>query len=118
MVIGVVYAVPLVWMAAVSFKPADQAAGGGAAVLPRIEGQHGVPGVWQPEYWARLFGQAVRNYRDVWNSPIADFPLYLKNSAVVGLLSVLGMVASSAIAAYGFSRLRWPGRDAIFRSWT
>ena len=112
--VGLVYAVPLVWMGAVSLKPADQAAGGGLGVLPRFDGESGPLRVFDAAYWRALAGQAARNYADVWHSPIADFPLYLKNSAVVGLLSVVGMVASSAIAAYGFSRLRWRGRDALF----
>ena len=36
----------------------------------------------------------------MWTSPLADFPRYLKNSLVVCLLSVTGMVLSSAIVGY------------------
>lgn len=56
----------------------------------------------------------IDNYTQVWNSPIADFPTYLRNSTLVAILSVAGMTASSAISAYGFARLRWRGRDAVF----
>ena len=51
---------------------------------------------------------------DAWSSPVADFPLYLHNSAVIALFATVGMVISSAIVAYGFSRLRWKHRDSLF----
>ncbi len=59
-------------------------------------------------------GQAARNYRDVWNDGSVTFPLYLRNTLVVALLSVVGMVLSSAIVAYGFARIRWRGRGWMF----
>jgi multiple sugar transport system permease protein len=42
------------------------------------------------------------------------FPLYLRNTLIITLPSVLGNLISSALVAYGFSRVRWPGRDAVF----
>lgn len=42
------------------------------------------------------------------------FALYTRNTLVVALLSTPGMVLSSAVSAYGFARIRWPGRDAVF----
>jgi multiple sugar transport system permease protein len=36
------------------------------------------------------------------------------NTLVIAGLTVAGTVASSAIVAYGFARLRWPGRNLIF----
>ncbi len=94
--VGILYAIPLVWMLVVSMRPV--AANGGA---PAAHGPSVVEGI-------------ARNYSEVWNSPIADFPTYLRNSTLVAILSVAGMTASSAISAYGFSRLRWRGRDAVF----
>lgn len=113
--VGLVWVTPILWMVAVSFKPADQAAAPGSGLLPRIiEPGGGERGIADPAYWGGIAGQAAENYRAVWTSPAADVPRALKNTALVGLLSVLGMVASSAIAAYGFARLRWRGRDAVF----
>ncbi|MGQ0626489.1 MAG: carbohydrate ABC transporter permease, partial [Phycisphaerales bacterium] len=57
---------------------------------------------------------AASNYGRAWSSPVADFPVYLHNSLFIALLGVVGMTLSSSVAAYGFSRLRWPGRDALF----
>lgn len=44
----------------------------------------------------------------------ASFALYLRNTMIVTLPSVVGAVVSNAIVAYGFSRVEWPGRDAVF----
>ncbi len=40
--------------------------------------------------------------------------VYLKNSLLLVLLSVLGTVLSSALVAYAFSRLQFPGREFLF----
>ncbi|WP_432507007.1 carbohydrate ABC transporter permease [Kineococcus arenarius] len=39
---------------------------------------------------------------------------YLLNSVVVATLITAGQVFFGALAAYAFSRLRWPGRDTVF----
>jgi multiple sugar transport system permease protein len=38
----------------------------------------------------------------------------LQNTLIIALLSVVGTVLSSSLVAYGFARLRWPGRDWVF----
>ena len=40
--------------------------------------------------------------------------LYLWNTLVISLMSVLGTVLSSSMVAYSFYGLRWPGRDIVF----
>ncbi|MFI7277534.1 carbohydrate ABC transporter permease [Streptomyces sp. NPDC049879] len=42
------------------------------------------------------------------------FWAYLRNSVVVSVLITAGQVFFSAMAAYAFARLRWPGRDKVF----
>lgn len=42
------------------------------------------------------------------------FLLYLRNTVFVTVTSLTFYVASSAVVAYGFSRLRWPGREVLF----
>ncbi|MDQ2996110.1 MAG: carbohydrate ABC transporter permease [Chloroflexota bacterium] len=42
------------------------------------------------------------------------FARYAANSAFVTSLVIVGTLLSSSLAAYGFARLRMPGRDAIF----
>jgi len=43
-----------------------------------------------------------------------SFWLFLGNTLTVCVLSVIGAVISNALVAYGFSRLKWPGRDWFF----
>lgn len=52
------------------------------------------------------------NYIDVFT--LVPFARFLLNSAFVVILAVLGTVVSSALVAYSFARLRWPGRDFWF----
>lgn len=42
------------------------------------------------------------------------FWLYARNTTIITLSVVLGQVLTSAFVAYGFSKVDWPGRDAIF----
>jgi multiple sugar transport system permease protein len=47
---------------------------------------------------------------------LSYFPFlqYAANTLRIALPVTLGTTASSALVAYGFSRLRWPGRDLVF----
>lgn len=95
------FLVPLVNMLLTSMMTPEQAAtGSGSSLLPSP--------------LAGASGQAVKNYRDVWNDGSVTFPLYLRNTLIVALLSVVGMVLSSAIVAYGFARIHWRGRAWMF----
>lgn len=42
------------------------------------------------------------------------FPRYLMNTLLLCFLTVVGTTASSAMVAYGFSRIDWPGRETVF----
>jgi multiple sugar transport system permease protein len=126
--VGVAYALPLVWMASTSLKPADEALSQSIGLLPKLAPPaiDRAPGASPPPlhsstplpddrpYISRLGSQIKANYREVLDSPVADFRQYLRNSLIVSTLSVVGMTISSAIVAYGFSRIRWRGRDATF----
>ncbi|WP_083090224.1 carbohydrate ABC transporter permease [Actinomyces vulturis] len=43
-----------------------------------------------------------------------NFWIYLRNSVIVATMITVGQVFFSSMAAYAFSRLRWPGRDRVF----
>jgi multiple sugar transport system permease protein len=43
-----------------------------------------------------------------------NFFLYLRNSAIFAVVATAGQVFFSALAAYAFARLKWPGRDIVF----
>lgn len=53
-------------------------------------------------------------YRHVITDENTDVPLYLRNTLWIALLSVVGTTVSSAVVAYGFSRVRWRGRGVAF----
>lgn len=53
-----------------------------------------------------------RNYLDAWRA--LPFGRFYFNSLVFSLAVVVGQVTTSALAAYAFARLRFPGRDRIF----
>ena len=42
------------------------------------------------------------------------FMTYIQNSLVVSFFSIIGTLISCTLAAYGFARVRWPGRDLVF----
>jgi len=87
-------------MVATSLNPAAQAASGSLTLLP--------------DPASETLAIAAKNYRDVWNDDSVTFPIYLRNTLIVAGLSVTGMVLSSAIVAYGFARVPWRGRRALF----
>ena len=43
-----------------------------------------------------------------------EFPSYLRNTIFLCLMTVIGTVLSSAMAAYGFARISWRGRNKVF----
>lgn len=44
-----------------------------------------------------------------------DGLVYLKNSVILVVMSVIGTLLSSSIVAFGFARLSFPGRDLLFK---
>ncbi len=97
---ALLFLAPLAWMAATSIKPESQATGASLSPLP------------DPISLAPT--QARDNYRAVWNDESIQFPLYLRNTLIVALLSVVGMTLSSAVVAYGFARIKFRGRGLFF----
>ena len=53
------------------------------------------------------------NYPDAIHA-MGYFWRYAGNSLFLCVMNVIGTVASSALAAYGFSRIDWKGRDRVF----
>ena len=113
--VTVIFLMPLLWIASSAAKPRSQILATTPRVLPDVADTEGDRlSRLEPAYWRGVAGYVADNVREVWTSPIADFPVFLRNSLIVSTLSVLGMILSSAIVAYGFSRIRWRGRGAVF----
>jgi len=83
-----------------------------------------------PLFWALL--TAVKSQSAVFNDPFGlslgqwslqsfvdvmettPFFIYMLNTAKITVFSVLGVVATSALAGYAFARLKFPGREFLF----
>ena len=91
-VLGVLFLVPFFWMLSTSLKQ-----------LPQIL-------TWPPEWIPKPFTWA--NYPDA----LGYFPFfrYLGNTLYYGFSTVIGVVISSSLVAYGFARLKWAGRGIMF----
>lgn len=89
---AILMVVPFLWMASTAFKS------GGSAF--------DYPPTWIPKPFT------LDNFKDVWT--IVPFGRYFFNSLFVAVAVTVGEVLTSALAAYAFARLRFPGRDAMF----
>jgi multiple sugar transport system permease protein len=69
-------------------------------------------GRWRtlPQHWA--FELRFENFAVAWET--LDFPRMFFNTFAIAGLSTLGAVVSAVCVAYGFSRFRFPGRNALF----
>jgi len=91
-VLGATMIVPFLWMVTTSLKAPGSALTVPPQIIPR-----------QP---------TLESYRRVADAvPILRM---LGNSLVVTVASVAGQLATGALAAYAFARMRWRGRDTLF----
>ncbi len=116
--VGFVFIMPLVWMVSTSLKPQEEISTTKLEFVPQNVGK--IPQYAYENYYAgrgRFIddkGVERLGYRGVLTSDNVHFILYLRNTLVVALLSVIGMVLASAICAYGFSKIEWRGRGVVF----
>jgi multiple sugar transport system permease protein len=89
---SLVFLFPMMWMLSTSLKP--------------IEETMTSPPVWIPSTWQ------WKNYADTVR--YIPFLRYTINTLTVAVLASLGTVASSALVAFSFTRLEWPGRRILF----
>ncbi len=84
--------VPLAWMISTSLKESV--------------GVFAFPPEWipQPVAW--------HNYTDVFTK--APFARFYLNTVIITGTSLVGQVASASLVAFGFARLRFPGRNVLF----
>ena len=83
---------PFAWMLSTALKPDGQV--------------FAIPPTWLPDppMWS--------NFRRL----VTEIPFlrYLGNTVFVTALSVAFYLSSSAVVAYGFAKIRWPGRETLF----
>lgn len=91
LIIGALVAiVPFVWMISTSLMSLGEATG------------------------VRLFPSEIHleNYVNAWNE--AQFAEYFVNSVQIVVITLVGQITFSVLAAYAFARIKFPGRDLIF----
>lgn len=54
------------------------------------------------------------NYHDAWTFSTLPFAVLMKNTTIYALVAVFGEVLTCSLVAYGFARLRAPGKDFLF----
>ncbi|MGI8748396.1 MAG: carbohydrate ABC transporter permease [Deinococcus sp.] len=91
--LALVFIFPLVWTVIASFKPA-------------AEGNLFPPSLWPSRISSENY-QTLRDFGDgIWR--------YVGNSVTAALITVAGTTLLSTLGGYGFSRFRFPGKNAVF----
>ena len=90
--VGLAFLLPFLWMLSSSLKSVAEIFSFPPRWFPRVR------------RWS--------NYIDIFI--VMPFGRFVFNSVKVSLLSTIGVVLSSALAAFAFARLRFPGRNLIF----
>jgi multiple sugar transport system permease protein len=90
--IGLLFAFPFVWLVLTSFKAPSEIVSMPPTFLPKE---------WHPENYVK----AVTTI---------PFFRYMGNTLFIFIFKAIGAALSCSLAAYGFSMLRWPGRDVVF----
>ncbi|RKL66921.1 sugar ABC transporter ATP-binding protein [Salipaludibacillus neizhouensis] len=90
-IVGIIFLLPFIWMLSASLKPEIEV--------------FAYPIQWLPSEWR--WG----NYVEVWSG---QFPLYYWNSIKVTVATTLISVIVSTMAAYGFSKIEFAGKNIIF----
>jgi ABC-type glycerol-3-phosphate transport system permease component len=115
--------IPLLWMMSTGLKPIDQTMAMPPSWLPYrlyVEKDGALTEIQQTDVEKYPADKIVKKIAPRWENfanairYMKYFPLYLKNTLVLCFLTVVGTVSSSALAAYGFSRVDWRGRDKMF----
>jgi multiple sugar transport system permease protein len=92
--IAAIIVIPLLWMFSTSFKPKSQ------LFTREIH--------WIPKT------VTLENYEKILNNPQTPIARWFLNSAIVAVAHTAVIVVLSSLAAYGYARLRFPGRKQLF----
>ncbi|HNX68172.1 MAG TPA: carbohydrate ABC transporter permease [Candidatus Omnitrophota bacterium] len=91
-------AAPFLWMVSTSLRDAGQVF---------MDNK-----VWWREWVPTSF--VWQNYVKIWQMKSVPFAMFYLNSLLASVCITFGQVATSAMAAYAFARLTFPGRDQLF----
>lgn len=92
LLLGITMIIPFIWTLSSSFKNNNEI--------------FSYPIRWIPETFR------FSNYERVWTE--IPFPTYYWNTIKLSVIVTLGQLVTCSMAAYSFSKLKYPGRDKIF----
>jgi multiple sugar transport system permease protein len=92
-VMSIIFLIPFSWMLATSLTEAS-----------KIRMSSGMPWIPHPIVW--------QNYKEALT--VLPFHLFLKNTLTITISCIIGQTLSASLVAFGFSRMRFPGRDFLF----
>ena len=92
LVLAIPFLLPLLWMLSTAFKTPN---------LIYLQ-----PPQWIPH------PVTLQNFTEAWG--LLDFPRFIRNSAFVAVLSVIGSVFSSSIVGFAFATLTGRGKNLLF----
>jgi multiple sugar transport system permease protein len=90
--VGVLFLFPFFWLVMTSFKTSGEIISIPSTIFPHV---------WRWENYSRAV-QAIPFFR------------YMLNTVIIFAGKAVGAVISCSLAAYGFSVIKWPGRDSTF----
>ena len=93
-ILAILFALPFIYMLSMSLQSARQLS------------------QYPPTWWPVPF--RWDNFPNALSYPQRPFHLFFRNSLWYTFMATVGTLLSSAIVAYGFSRVEWPGRDTFF----
>jgi multiple sugar transport system permease protein len=90
--LSIIFITPFVWMVSTSLKTGPSSIASPPQWIP------------DPFVWSN-YPTALRKI---------NFLVALRNTLIYAVPAVIGTVLSCSLVAYGFARIRWPGRDLVF----
>jgi len=76
-----------------------------AGLIRWVGNWRALEGVYRPYF-------TLTNFATIWD--VTDYPRLLRNTALLTLISMAGVLIASIAVAYGFSRFRIPGGNVLF----
>jgi multiple sugar transport system permease protein len=93
-VLGVIFVFPFFWMVTSALKPQYQIF------------------VWPPKWIPNPI--MWENFAKALGNPLLPFHLFFRNTMIIEVAVVTGRLLSCTLVAYGFARLRAPGKNVLF----
>lgn len=96
-VVALIVIFPFIWMLLCSFKPLNEIY------------------TFPPKFLSE--NMSLKNYKYVLFEQDPSFMVYLKNSVITTVISVLGTVITSSLAGYAFAKMKFKLRDTLFMTY-